>query len=100
MLISANGSRRRRLLTSSPSWHQTRRGRSTARRCRCMGKAEMKLQIPSCNIQRNSKPQTSNDCPISAALELRSEERREGKSVDLGGRRIIKKKTIGGKVQT
>src|SRR5438874_12708204 len=33
-----------------------------------------------------------NNTPRSLPLRMRSEERREGKSVDLGGRRIIKKK--------
>src|SRR2546422_3592349 len=35
----------------------------------------------------------TSGAPRPSAMSCRSEERREGKSVDLGGRRIIKKKT-------
>src|SRR5207244_13560937 len=49
--------------------------------------------LPSCQIPPYARSETVSR--LLAFASARSEERREGKSVDLGGRRIIKKKKTG-----
>src|SRR3712207_9118493 len=48
--------------------------------------------FPYRSSNQNMMSSAVNGCPSDHFMPLRSEERREGKSVDLGGRRIIKKK--------
>src|SRR2546421_8114234 len=68
---------------SRPATTRTRAASSTGRISGRKSKATRRSYSPS--SKRAAKPN-------SRRTEIRSEERREGKSVDLGGRRIIKKK--------